>query len=102
MQGPSSEKHVELTGTPLSIPQVVAVARSDSPVRLSRHAAESIARARAVVQRATTDAQAHYGVNTGFGSLARKRIDADDLRELQRNLIRSHAAGIGTPLPSDV
>ncbi|MBL8760463.1 MAG: histidine ammonia-lyase, partial [Phycisphaerae bacterium] len=47
-------------------------------------------------------AQAHYGVNTGFGSLARKRIDADDLRELQRNLIRSHAAGIGTPLPSDV
>ena len=43
----------------------------------------------------------HYGVNTGFGSLSRTRIPADQLRDLQRNLVRSHAAGIGDALPTD-
>lgn len=93
---------LELTSRPLTIPDVIAVARHDAPVVLSDESRRRIARARSVVERATTDGEAHYGVNTGFGSLARKRIDSDDLRELQRNLVRSHAAGIGSPLPNDV
>lgn len=43
-----------------------------------------------------------YGVNTGFGSFSRKRISGADLEAMQRNLIRSHAAGVGPPLPDDV
>ena len=43
-----------------------------------------------------------YGVNTGFGDLATVRIPIGELRALQRNLIRSHAAGVGDPLPIDV
>jgi histidine ammonia-lyase len=42
-----------------------------------------------------------YGVNTGFGSLSRVRIPADQIRQVQRNLVRSHAAGVGEPLPDD-
>ena len=41
-----------------------------------------------------------YGVNTGFGSLSRHRIEKEDLEQLQTNLIRSHAAGVGEPLPA--
>ena len=43
-----------------------------------------------------------YGVNTGFGSLATVRIDDDDLRQVQQNLILSHASGVGDPLPVEV
>lgn len=92
---------VELTGAPLSVVDLVGVSRSALSVRVHAIARQRVVAARAVVARATTDGLPHYGVNTGFGSLARKRIDANDLRELQRNLIRSHAAGIGTPLPND-
>ncbi len=43
-----------------------------------------------------------YGVNTGFGKLASVRIDIDDLLALQYNLVRSHCAGVGNPLPENV
>ena len=43
-----------------------------------------------------------YGINTGFGSLSQVRIDAEGLHTLQRNIVRSHAAGVGEPLPKDV
>lgn len=55
---------------------------------------------RAVVERAAAGSEPVYGVNTGFGSLAKVRIGRDDLRALQRNLIRSHASGVGEMLPS--
>src|SRR4029078_53163 len=53
-------------------------------------------------QRAGHPATAVYGVNTGFGFLADVRISAAEVRALQRNLIRSHAAGVGAPLPQPV
>ncbi len=81
-----------------AIEAVVAVARKDAKVALEPAALEPINRARAVVERCLKDGQAHYGINTGFGSLAKQRIDADDLRTLQRNLVRSHNAGVGEPL----
>src|SRR5690606_17447482 len=60
---------------------------------------EALRRARAVVDEALDDGQAHYGINTGFGSLARQRLAPGELRQSQLNLIRSHAAGVGEPLP---
>ena len=74
-------------------------------------AAERRRRARASTRRARVvdrirdggdAAPAVYGVNTGFGFLADVRISADEIRDLQRNLIRSHAAGVGAPLPEPV
>ncbi len=57
--------------------------------------------ARAVVDTRADSGEAIYGVNTGFGSLSRVRIAPDDIRAVQRNLVRSHAAGVGEPLPED-
>lgn len=59
-------------------------------------------RSRGVVEASLSDGLAHYGINTGFGSLAKQRISPTDLRTLQRNLVRSHAAGALSPLPPDV
>ena len=54
---------------------------------------------RRLVERAISSGQTIYGINTGFGKLANVRIPPDQLDQLQTNLIRSHAAGVGTPLP---
>lgn len=59
-------------------------------------------RSRAVVTASLADGRPHYGINTGFGSLSKKRIAGDALREVQRNLVRSHAAGVCELLPEDV
>lgn len=91
-----------LDGAPLAIEDVVQVARAARKVALGEHAKRKLAAARAVVDAATTDGLAHYGINTGFGSLSRVRIDANELRDLQRNLIRSHAAGVGDALPNEI
>jgi len=92
---------ITLDGSPLTIEQVVAVARRGASVALDDQAAGRLAGTRAGLERLTTDGRAYYGINTGFGSLARTRIGPEKLRELQVNLIRSHAAGVGEPLPED-
>lgn len=95
----------ELNGEAFSIRDVTLVARSESGgclVSLGEIARERIAKSRAVVELALGSGEAIYGLNTGFGSLARTRIVADEVREVQRNLIRSHAAGVGEPLGRDV
>jgi histidine ammonia-lyase len=51
-----------------------------------------------VVQRIVTSNETAYGINTGFGKLSDVRIGIDDLQQLQRNLVRSHASGLGEPL----
>jgi histidine ammonia-lyase len=91
-----------LDGSALSPAQVEDVARRGDPVALSPAAAQRMQASRAVVESHLTDGQAHYGINTGFGSLSRQRIEPAQLRDLQRNLVRSHAAGVGAPLPRDV
>jgi len=57
---------------------------------------------RAVIERALGDGKAYYGLNTGFGVLANKRISDEQVAELQRNLILSHAVGVGEPLPREI
>jgi len=87
---------------PLTIEQVAAVARAHAPVRLGEGARGRIAAARALIERLVADEQVAYGVTTGFGQLATTHIPVAKVRELQENLVRSHAVGVGEPLPRDV
>ena len=88
-----------IDGASLSLDDIVTVANGNDPVALSSDARVRIDRARAVVEAKAASDDAVYGVNTGFGSFAEVRIDADALDALQINLLRSHAAGVGPPLP---
>jgi len=93
---------LRIDGNSLTIADVVSVARRDTPVALDR-AAEQLVRAAAKLVAEVADGDAPvYGINTGFGDLSRKRIARGDLVKLQYNLLRSHAAGVGDPLPVDV
>ncbi len=63
---------------------------------------ERVRAARAVVEDALTTGEAYYGINTGFGALAQKRVGADQLEQLQRNLLLSHAVGVGDLVPKAI
>lgn len=93
---------VLLTGDPLTIDAVIAVAWHGAPVRLTGDATARMEAARRVVDRVVTQEQTAYGINTGFGDLSRVRISSESTATLQRNLVRSHAAGVGPPLPRDI
>jgi histidine ammonia-lyase len=84
-------------GEPLSIEAVVAVARGE-PVELSTDALRRIEASRAVIARLAEAGEVVYGVTTGLGSLANVRLAAEEVRELQHDLLRSHAVGVGPPL----
>lgn len=88
-----------IDGRTLTLDQVRAVAQDLRPVTLHPDARDRMARSRAVVEEKAKSSDAVYGINTGFGLLADKKIPQDKLDELQVNLIRSHAAGVGEPLP---
>ncbi len=88
--------------TPPTPAQIVEVARYGAAMGLSPAADAAVRACRAALDRALDDGRPHYGINTGFGSLASRRIDRSDLAALQRNLVRSHAAGVGRPLEAEV
>ncbi len=90
---------IELDGTSLTIEQLLAIADRGEQVALSAAARERVHASRAVVDRVARGDQPAYGINTGFGSFADVRIAPSALEELQVNLLRSHAAGVGAPLP---
>src|SRR5688572_28252167 len=91
-----------LETNPLPVASVVDVARHARRVEIGPGALAAITASRAVVEAALGDGSPHYGINTGFGSLSRESIPAQDLRQLQQNLMRSHACGVGEPLPTEV
>lgn len=91
-----------IDGSRLTLDQLVAVARHRVKVQLEPRARREMLRSYAWVQQAVEGTSPVYGVNTGYGSLARVRIPREKLNELSRNLVRSHAAGVGEPLPEDV
>jgi histidine ammonia-lyase len=93
---------VVLDGTPLSEDEVVAVARHEAKVVVGDRVADVMAGSRRVVEAHLDDDRPVYGLTTGFGALADVRIAPGDLVRLQHNLIRSHAAGTGDPLPAEV
>src|SRR3989449_1823008 len=92
---------VTLDGLSLSIADVVAVARHGAPVAIAPHALAAVTASRRTIEAAAARGDTIYGVNTGFGKLAHVRIKPEQTRELQRNLIRSHASGVGDPLSVD-
>ena len=91
-----------LDGTHLTLSQLLAIADQHEPVGLAPEARARVAASRAVVDAKAAGDAAVYGINTGFGIFAETRIDKHDLAALQLNLLRSHAAGVGDPLPIPV
>ena len=91
---------IELDGSSLTIEQLLAVADKGEPASLAGSARERVRASRAVVERRARGDEPAYGINTGFGSFAEVKISPDALETLQLNLLRSHAAGLGEPLPA--
>jgi histidine ammonia-lyase len=89
---------VVLDGSSLTLEELEEVARQRRPVALAPSARRAVAAARRVVDDAVARGTVVYGVTTGFGNFADVVIPRDRLRELQLNLVRSHAAGVGAPL----
>src|SRR5690349_20854276 len=90
---------VVIDGNSLTLEQVTAVARDRALVSLAPHARQRAGRARQIVDDLVTGGAVAYGVTTGFGKLSDVAIPPGRLAELQVNLIRSHAAGVGDLLP---
>ncbi len=88
-----------LDGSTLTIEQLLAIADDFEPAAIAPAAAARVRAARAVVDGKARAPEPAYGINTGFGSFADVRIAPDALERLQLNLLRSHAAGVGEPLP---
>src|SRR5829696_4942117 len=91
---------ITLDGHTLTLEQLAAIADDGVAVSLAPVAAAAVDAARAVVDRHASGDAPVYGINTGFGSLAEVKIPRHALGELQRNLLRSHAAGVDAPLPA--
>jgi histidine ammonia-lyase len=95
-----TELEIKPGSAPLSLWRQIAAGAG--PVRLTEKAWADIARSRGLIEQALAAGRAIYGVNTGFGKLAQTRIPDADLKLLQRNLVLSHAAGVGEPLGDDI
>jgi histidine ammonia-lyase len=95
----------ELVGVgagPLQPAAVLAVARHDAPVELAPDAVDAITASRTIIEALSADVVPHYGVSTGFGALANRHIPTEQRAQLQRSLIRSHAAGSGPEVEREV
>ncbi len=87
---------------PLSVEDVVAVSRHEAAVEIAPEALAGIAESRTVIEGLADDVEPHYGVSTGFGALATKHIPPAMRAQLQRSLVRSHAAGSGPEVEREV
>ncbi|HEY1435598.1 MAG TPA: aromatic amino acid lyase, partial [Thermoanaerobaculia bacterium] len=93
-------KPLKLSGQDLRLEDLVAVSRRAARVSLTPAARRAMAASRRVVDRAIRGREKVYGVTTGFGKFSDVAIPPGEIADLQRNLIRSHAAGVGAPLES--
>jgi histidine ammonia-lyase len=93
-------KTLHLTGNDLTLEQFFLVTRhlESVHVALAPRARVAVNRSRQLIEKILKQGNAVYGVNTGFGKLSEKRIPDAQIRELQLNLVRSHACGVGEPL----
>ncbi|MFJ8894712.1 histidine ammonia-lyase [Leifsonia sp. NPDC102414] len=87
---------------PLSVADVVAVARHDAPIELDTASLDQVEASRAIVEALADDVEPHYGISTGFGALATTFIPSDRRAQLQASLVRSHAAGSGQEVEREV
>jgi histidine ammonia-lyase len=93
---------VTIDGTHLTLDQVLQVARERAQTVITQKAIARTRNGRKALERLLLEKGVIYGVNTGFGALSNFKISADDLEQLQTNLIRSHSASIGQPHTSEV
>ena len=96
------QRQVVVTGDPLTIEEVVAVARRQASAVLGGDVSARMEPARRVVEEALGSDAIVYGVTTGFGALASTRVDRQQAADLQINLLRSHAAGVGEPVSEEI
>ena len=89
---------MELSGRPLSLPQIAAVAIGEETVEIASSVHGRVRASRNVVESIVERGDVVYGVNTGFGKLSDVRVAPEELLDLQLNLVRSHSCGIGAPL----
>jgi len=92
---------IEIDCEHLTLDEVYAIANGEK-ARLAKSAAAKIKKSRSIVEKLVGAGKPIYGVNTGFGELANVRIKTEDAKQLQRNLILSHACGVGAPLSQEV
>jgi histidine ammonia-lyase len=86
----------------MTIEEVIAVARHGASVKISDDSLTEMARTRAQIDALAASPEPVYGISTGFGALANRHIAQEDRRQLQRSLIRSHAAGMGPEVETEV
>ena len=98
----NSSKKITLSTSGLTFDDVIAVARHGAQVELSQSAIEAMNSSRKYIEEYAAGGIPVYGVSTGFGALANRHIDVEDRVQLQKSLIRSHAAGVGPAIEREV
>ena len=93
---------ISIDGNSLTLADVVRVARLRETVEISATGRQQLAASRAIVEKLLDSTTPVYGISTGFGNLSQIWISPEEREALQRNLILSHAAGVGDYLPEDV
>ena len=95
-------ENILITGHTLTLEELAAVCRENAPVALSPEAKQRILESRQVVDMLVDEAAVVYGITTGCGKFSDVTITQDECKQLQRNLIVTHAVGAGEPFPRDV
>ena len=93
---------ITLTGKDLTLEQIAAICRDHAEVELAEEAKQNILASRKVVDDLVAEEKVVYGITTGFGKFSDVVISQDQCKELQKNLIITHAVGAGNPFPEDV
>ena len=93
---------ITLNSSGLTMEQVIEVARNGAKIEISKEALEKMAATRAHIESLAASETPVYGISTGFGALANRHIAPEDRVQLQKSLIRSHAAGMGDPVEKEV
>ena len=96
------QREVIISNQGMSASDVLEIARHNAVVKLSDTALGAMAQSRAHIDALVASSQPVYGVSTGFGALANRYVSVEQRAQLQRSLIRSHAAGVGAPVEREV
>ena len=94
-------KTLKVDGERLTLEQAVTAVADGAVLRIAARARTRVCQARTVVDRAVRERRVVYGVTTGFGAFSDVLISPDQTRQLQVNILRSHAAGVGPPLSDE-
>jgi len=97
-----SKQNITIGDLPLKLSNLWGWLNDQGKIEIAKQVRGRLEAARKIVEECLADGLPHYGINTGFGSLANTRIPADKLETLQYNIVKSHACGVGEPLPNDV